>query len=1172
MGKLKFIFGPSGSGKTTKIYKDILQLAGESPEKNFLVIVPDQFTMQTQTTLAGLSASGGILNVDVLSFGRLTHRIMTEVGWREVPVLDDTGKCLVLQRVAGRIKDDLPMLGSRLNRQGYIHEVKSVISEFMQYGLSPSDVDKIISETNTRGFLAAKLGDIKKLYEAFKEYLEGNYITREEKLDVLRELMPSSSILPDSVIVFDGFTGFTPIQVGVIADLFGIAGEVWVSLVLGEDQKIENCNDMQNLFYLSGKTYDTLVKKAEEADAELLPSEYCNHVYNAPEIDFLGKNIFRTGTKKYKYDEKDEKGSAIVMFETSSTAEEVHQAGLAICRELRENRDLQFRNIALVTGDLEGYAPYFEREFTRMGIPFYIDRTSGIRLNPITEGIRSMLGLFLNNFSAESVFRYLRSGLSGIDPEETDRLENYIRKRGLRGYKSWNRVFTLASPKKGERQDPEREKKLSGLNATRECFMKQVGLFFDTSVNLECGDKRAPGKQTVGKVSFYVDALYDFLEGIDANGKLSSYADEFASSGDPVREKEYRQIYRKVMELLEQMISLMGDDEITLEEFSEILDAGFSEIRVGTIPQTVDKVLIGDIERTRVPSVKILFFMGLNDGNIPKNTDKGGIISDLEREFLREDGFELSPSPREQMYNQRLYLYMNMTKPKDRLYLSWSLLDSSGKSLRPSYICDIIKQMFGELAVSLPEKDRITDQIVNKKEGLLFLGEELRRFAERVDYDEDLVYTLYRVFDDDTVRDKRTKLEEAAFARYVPERLKENVAGKLFCEIPETDNDGKTGDKEQNIDILSSSISQLERYSLCHYAFFLRYGLKLKEDEIFEIGGKDTGNVFHMVLEGFADRLKSEGIKWSEFDDGYASNVISELLTEITDIYGESVFQDSARARQSIKRLKDALLTSILTIRYQIGKGKFTPTGFEVPFKRDMAIAHSEGRKRVLRLRGKIDRVDTANESGKLYVRIIDYKSSEKKLELDRIYDGRQMQLPMYLAQEIDRLGKENRECCPAGMFYYHVEDPVIEKKSGMTDEEIEKQRIKASRLNGYVTNDDEIIGLNDISLSGKSGASDVIRVTYKKDGTPDYRSKVLDPQDVREIIRYTENTAAKMGASILDGDIEINPIEDESCKYCEYSVSCPFDRRINGFEKRKQTESTEEEILKAIRESNSGN
>ncbi len=160
-----------------------------------------------------------------------------------------------------------------------------------------------------------------------------------------------------------------------------------------------------------------------------------------------------------------------------------------------------------------------------------------------------------------------------------------------------------------------------------------------------------------------------------------------------------------------------------------------------------------------------------------------------------------------------------MTKPKYRLYLSWSLLDSSGKSLRPSYICDIIKQMFGELAVSMPEKDRITDQIVNKKEGLRFLGEELRRFAERADYDEDLVYTLYRVFDDDTVRDKRTKLEEAAFARYVPERLKENVAGKLFCEIPETDNDAIAGDKEQNIDILSSSISQLERYSLCHYAF-----------------------------------------------------------------------------------------------------------------------------------------------------------------------------------------------------------------------------------------------------------------------------------------------------------------------------------------------------------------
>ncbi|MCR4616762.1 MAG: exodeoxyribonuclease V subunit gamma [Lachnospiraceae bacterium] len=1182
MGNLKFIFGPSGSGKTTKIYKDILKLASENHNKNFLVIVPDQFTMQTQMQLSRMSKSGGILNIDVLSFGRLTHRIMTEVGWSETPVLDDTGKCLVLQRVAGRISDRLPVLGNRLGRQGYIHEVKSVISEFMQYGLSPSDIDKINETMKGKGAFNAKLSDLRTLYEEFKKYIEGNFITREEKLDILREIMPSSRVLSESIVVFDGFTGFTPIQINVIEDIMALADETWVSLVLGKNEKIEDCQDMQSLFYLSGKTYDSLIKRAKNVSAEVLPSEYCDYVYNAPGIHFLGENIFRTGKAVYKESTSEHKNLSmpdsgaeektardIVMFQASNISEEVHQAALYIARELRNSGDLQYRDIVLVTGDLEGYAPYYEREFTRMNIPYFLDRTNGIRLNPVIEGIRSILGIFMNNFSEEAVFRYLRSGISGFEENATDELEAFVRKTGVRGYKAWSRVFEYRTAwgeeaKKDKDKQQKIEAELSAINETRASFMKQTESFFKASGNVSGEEVKVPGKNTKKRVSEYVFMVYDFLENIDVFGKLCDYADEFAKEGDLVREKEYRQVYKKVCELLEQVTNLLGEDEITLKEFYEILDAGFGEIRIGTIPGTVDKVLIGDIERTRVPSAKILFFMGANDGNIPKNTDKGGIISDLERESLRENGFELAPTPREEMYSQRLYLYMNMTKPKDRLYISFAGLDSSGKSLRPSYICEMVKRMFPDIKLQNPERERITEQIVGKKEGLRFLADELRRYAEIPNYKDNLVYTLYSAFGEGEKNDKRKCIKEAAFSLYKPVKLDKSIAEKIYCDASEEGREDEA--------ILRSSISRLESYTLCHYGFFLKYGLRLKEDEIFEIKNTDTGNIFHSVLEQFSDKLKEDGLAWTEFDDKYAEEKVGYILEEITDVYGSSVFMASERTRHSIKRLKNALVNSVLTIRYQIKKGKFIPSKFEVPFKSEMPMKAQNGKKRTLRLRGKIDRVDTANDGGEVFVRIVDYKSSAKSLDLNKVYDGRQMQLPMYMAQELDRLRKENITSYPAGMFYYHVEDPVINVSAPDDDEKNKKERIKASKLSGYVTNDDRIISMNDEELSNQSGDSDVIRVTYKADKTTSAASKVMSMDDMNAIMTYTKNIACEMGEEILDGDITINPIEGDSCNYCAFKASCPLDARIKGYSKRTSNKMDDKTIMKAIREKNSGN
>ena len=300
---LRFYFGPSGSGKSHRIYEEIMQRAAQEPGRNFLIIVPDQFTMQTQKDLVMHSDRGGILNIDVLSFGRLSHRILEEVGTKEMPVLDDTGKSLVLQKIAADLKEQLPAMGSLLHKQGYIHEVKSAISEFMQYGISTQDMDKLIASAEKRGALAMKLRDLKTLYRGFQDYIRDHFITTEETLDVLRRSLVKSKILPDSVVVFDGFTGFTPIQNRLIQELMRVCEETIVTVTIGEEEDPYQMDGEQKLFHLSKKTVADLVKLAAEAEVtrgeDVFVKGGPNRFAEAPALCYLEQNLFRYQYEPY---------------------------------------------------------------------------------------------------------------------------------------------------------------------------------------------------------------------------------------------------------------------------------------------------------------------------------------------------------------------------------------------------------------------------------------------------------------------------------------------------------------------------------------------------------------------------------------------------------------------------------------------------------------------------------------------------------------------------------------------------------------------------------------------------------------------------------------------------------------------------------------------------------
>lgn len=1141
---LQFYFGGSGAGKSRKLHKYIIDESIREPQRNFLLIVPDQFTMQTQMDLVIEHPDKGIMNIDVLSFGRLTHRILEEVGHEDMPVLDDTGKSLILRKIAQNEQAGLSVIGKHMHKIGYIHEVKSAISEFMQYGIGPEELGKITKSAQKRGALYYKLKDLETLYSSFLSYIREKFITTEETLDKLREALPKSEIIRNCVIAFDGFTGFTPVQNRVIQELMRLADKVIITITLDILENPYKQDGEQKLFHLSKKTVADLRRLGEECGCEMLPAVMCEEKINDriprfahnPELAHLEKYLFRYPAKEYDGEPRN-----IHLIEASTPKEEVRQVCIEIERLLRKDTGLHYRDIAVVTGSMETYGNDIEEEFAKFGIPIYMDKTRGILFNPFTEYIRSAIQIVLRDFDRESVFHYFRTGLCGFKREDVDRLENYVRRFGIRGKRKWSGLFVY--------KEETGEEGVAGLelyNGLRLTLMEQLEPLL--------GELKTAGE--------LVHALYDFLMKNELQLKLKRFEEKFKSDGDLSRAKEYGQIYGLVIDLLDQIEGLLRDEEMSLQEFSQILDAGFSEITVGTIPQNVDRIVIGDIERTRLKQVRILMFMGINDDNIPKGTGGGGIISDIDREFLQESGWELAPTPRQQMYIQRLYLYLNMTKPSEELYLSYAKVGNDGRSKRPAYLTGMVQKLFPKLALQYPELLPVEDQLINGKDGVKFFTDMLREYASGgLDKnDENKLFTFYHCYrNNPDYKDQTDKLTDTAFFQYKDSPLSKRVTTLLYGSI------------------LYNSVSRLEKYAACAYAHFLQYGLSLKEREEYGFEAVDMGNVFHGVLELFAAKLAEHGYTWLDFPKEAGEKILDEAIETYAAGYEETILYSNARNIHLLKRIRRILNRTIYTLQTQLKKGSFMPEHFEMSFQTmedldSVNIALSGEEK--MKLRGRIDRIDTCEKDDTIYVKVIDYKSGSRKFDLAALYHGLQLQLVVYMnaAVEIERKKHPGKEVVPAAMLYYHVSDPMVEGGPELTPEQLNLKLLQELKMTGIVSDNEKTVRLLDGEFKDKS---DILPLERKKDGTFSAYSGIISERDMATVSDYVNYKIKELGRGILEGDIAVNPCEqngNSACTYCAYRSVCGYDEEITGYEMRELGKLSRDDAIEQMRQAMSDN
>ena len=1113
---LQFIFGNSGSGKSTYLYENVLKEAAEHPEKTYLVIVPEQFTMQTQRELVRLEKSHAIMNVDVLSFARLAYRVFDELGKQNLRVLEDTGKNLVLRKLAGEQKKNLSVLGGNLNRMGYISEVKSLISELTQYNVSPEKLDEFLETGEIGETLRLKMQDISVMYHSFCEYLEGQYITAEEVLSLLCDVAEDSGIIRDSVIVFDEFTGFTPIQNQLLRKLLVLSERVIVSVTMDTGEDFYHCRGEQELFAMSKKTVEVLMKMAAElhvpVEEPIVLADGKNNRYrHAPSLYFMEQNLFRPYYHKWRQT-KDE----LRIVSLKNPREELQFAAREITKLVR-TKHYCYKDIAVVTGDVSLYENYVDEIFGAYDIPYFIDQTRAILFHPFIEFIRAALEVVELDFSYESVFRFLRCGLTDITESEIDLLENYVLSKGIRGKKKWQQPWTFVSENIGKEDFME-------MNEVRE----QIYDFFAPLAEA-FSEKKTVREQTY--------LLYELIEKLKIEQKLKQKEQEFEQLGDQVKAKEYAQIYKIVMDLFDKVVDFLGEEVLPVKEYSDILDAGFEAAKVGVIPPGNDKVTIGDIERTRLNHIKILFFIGVNDGVVPKAGNTGGIISQFEREKMAASHLELAPGAREKVFIQRFYLYLNVTKPSDFLYVTFSKVNADGKTLRRSYFVGTLLKIFPEKIVEDIEETTSADCIMTPKSSMAFFLEGLHAEEDAAEPAEQELWNALASFylADPEWEQEAEKLLKTAYEVHSDEPISHAVTQALYGTV------------------LENSVTRLERFAACAYAHYLSYGLRLKERQLLEFANVDMGNIYHDALEHFSKRVEASEYTWFDLPEEVWDNFIEASMDEaIAGCKNTGAFEN-VRNRYLTGRMRETIKQTVWALTTQIRKGKFVPSDFEVSFSRaDQldAVRFQLSDEEKMNLIGRIDRVDTYETEDKVYVKIIDYKSGNTSFSLVNLYHGLQLQLVIYMnaALELEEKRHPGKKAEPAGIFYYHIQNPMVDGIGDETEAEIRKGLLEQLKLNGLVNDNPDIYGAMDTDFAGDSA---VIPIGKKTDGSLKATSKVASTHDFTVMSEYVQEKIKETGRKIFAGDISMQPyaLDGKSgCDYCPYHTVCGFDARMPGY------------------------
>lgn len=1115
---IQFILGGSGTGKTTHIYKELIDKSQSGKHKELLLILPEQANLAAEQDMVKMHPMGGTMDIAIVSFTRLAFKVFDELNVYTRDILDDYGKSMLIMKIIKQHQKKFTYYGSMVGKAGFVDEIKSLLSEFYQYQVSPKVLESILINLSPTQSLYHKLSDLLIMLNAFEEEMAASYMVTEQILTLLSEVLGESCRLKDADIYFDGFTGFTPVQYQVIKALMQHASNMYFSFTMDGDLFGKNDYSEYGLFYMGKQTVDKLCKLADENQIKILPHIPMTHTYRIDgkeELVHMERQLFRFPVIPY-YKEQER----ISLVTADDVKSEISFISKMIQYYVREC-GYHYRDFAVITGDLRERSGDWNHILERAGIPYFLDVSEPLARNPVAIITGMVLDLFRTDFSYESVFSFLKTGYFDLDMTDICVLENYALKYGVKGYSWWSRPFRGGV------------KGLHAINETRAAFMKLID-----PLNKVFMKKSALGAE-------YLNALFDFMSTNKIAEKIWEYSIQFEKEGMLRKAKAYEQVYPSFVEVLDKTMEILGKEKISRDHFAEILMTGIADVHLGLIPATLDQVLVGDMERSRLTDVKILFFAGTNEGLLPQNTESRGILADKDRQQLKDYNLTLAPDSREEIFKQQFYLYLQMTKANEHIYICYRETDDKGMPLRSSYFVNRIKGLFPNLQErnfeDLLKEKHIADLPVNSSDLINLLANQLM-----TGYLEDS--TILHLLQENS----KEQLSNLLDGYYYSNRVGLLDAG-LVKKLYGTD--------------MVHSVSRLETYSGCAYRFFLQYGLKLAKRETYTVESSNIGTILHAVMEHFFKEIKTGNIILKNMREEEIDEKVKELTVQAAQEENDTIFESSYRNRHQLEVLIRIAKRSVHHLLRHLKQGSMEPAYFEKYFSPEdrisyisMALADDMR----MELKGIVDRVDIKETKDAVYVKVIDYKSGAKDIDYVKMYEGKQLQLVVYMNVMLEFLKQQypDKEIIPTGMYYYHIYDPVIEESD---EKRLEQKRIEESRLTGLVNQDEKSLELMD----KKTGL--VTPVRYKKDGDLDSRNQYLvTTEELHQISEFVRNKMIEIGKDISCGQIDINPEKGEinsPCNVCDYKSVCRFEPGLGGDHYRVSSHMDKKEAKKHILE-----
>lgn len=1132
---LRIIYGRAGSGKSTYCLNEIKSSLKQGQARRHIIIVPEQFSFQAEKRLIKALGSSGINGVEVLSFGRLSHRVLGEVGGIVRKHINPAGKSILVYTIMERLKENLRVFSRAAGKRGFVNTLCGTISEFKRYNITP-DALTGLEEAEISTQLKDKLYDIGLIYGDFEKRLHDKYIDSDDDLDLLAEKLEQCKIFEASEIWLDEFSGFTPQEYAVIEKLMAKAVRVNVTLCtdcLADDLGLEEVDA-----FLPAKTASAKLKRLTtdigvKVDAPVaLKSDGVK--YNN-ELAFLEANLYTYLHGTYK-----ESTSYLSLYEAPNMYAEIESTARDILKKCREE-GLRYRDIAVITGDLALYEKVIRVVFGEYGIPCFIDRKKDITGHPLVLLVLSALEVYTGNWSYEAVFRYLKTGLTGTGREELDLLENYVLAYSISG-SSWTKdedwSYTMGNNmgKPGEGQHE--FEVLQRVNEVRRTAAAPLLKLY----------QRIKGKNTGKEIC---TALYDFLCELEVPERLEKLVQYFTEAGELDRADEYSQVWNILLELLDQVVEAMGDETVKVETFLELLSVGFGEYKIGLIPPALEQVLVGSLERSKSHDVKAIYILGANDGIFPVPFKQEGILSDRDREVMSALGVELAPDTRGRTFEQQYLIYTALTAPSEYLSLSYCAADRDGRALRPSMIIGRLKRMFPD--ISFESGMTKNDSGVSAE---MYISAPLPTFNElvavmRKSFEGRCIDPLWKnVVDwytkEEAWQEKYARMVEGSNYTNQVELIKQERIRKLY---------GST---------IHTSVSRLEKYSSCPFSYYIEYGLKAKERRIMKMNAPDMGSFMHRVIDMFSKAVNEGSIGWRQLEKEWCAEKVAQIVDELVQTVAGTVFLSSSRYKYLADRLKRVLTRAVWLIAEHIKRSSFEPVGYELGFGEGeklpaITLELPSGENMVLS--GRIDRMDCLETAEGKYFRIVDYKSGSKQFKLADVYYGLQIQLITYLDAVSKSLGKESgKPVFPAGILYFKLDDPIVLGSRGEDQEEIEKAIMKELKMKGLLLADVKLIKEMDTSIDGDSL---IIPARVNKGGDLG-RASAATAEQFEIVTRHVRKLLYSLGEEMLKGNISISPYKRKrmtACAYCGYLSICQFDTKLSGNNYRNLHEKKDEEV-----------